>query len=75
TEGCPQKIRIPEIFEAVNKQTGDGQLEKAREAYARAVEGGGKAGDCIGCRRCENACPQHLKITEHLRTAAAMFEV
>ena len=34
----------------------------------------GKASDCIGCKECEKACPQHLKITEHLKDVSAMFD-
>jgi predicted aldo/keto reductase-like oxidoreductase len=34
----------------------------------------GKAGDCIGCKKCELACPQHLKISELLKTVSATFD-
>ena len=27
----------------------------------------GKAGDCIGCQRCETLCRQHIEITKHLK--------
>ena len=73
TEGCPKQIRIPEIFSAMNKQLADGQLETAKALYAQAVENGGKADACIGCRQCENCCPQHLPIIRHLQQAAEMF--
>lgn len=73
-DGCPKKISIPDIFAAVNKQLGNGQMDEAKEAYQTAIEGQGKASDCIECRQCENACPQHLKITEYLKEAAQMLE-
>ncbi|MCR4851939.1 MAG: aldo/keto reductase [Lachnospiraceae bacterium] len=73
-EGCPKKINIPDIFSAMNRQLGNGQTTEACAAYAKAIEGGGRASDCIKCRQCENACPQHLPITDDLKRAAAMFE-
>ncbi|MBE6817959.1 MAG: Fe-S oxidoreductase [Ruminococcaceae bacterium] len=74
TEGCPKKIAIPEVFAALNLQLGNGQLEQAKRAYAAAVQAGGKASDCIGCRRCENSCPQHIAITDCLKKAAQTLE-
>ena len=73
-EGCPRQIRIPDIFSAVNKQLGNGQTSAALEAYREAVSEGHMASDCIGCRQCERACPQHLHITDHLKQAAEMLE-
>jgi len=35
---------------------------------------GGRAGDCIGCRQCENVCPQHLSITELLAEASSHLD-
>ncbi len=72
-EGCPKQIPIPDIFAAMNKQLGSGQMAAAKEAYFAAAAEGHRASDCIGCRRCEGACPQHLPITEHLKKAAEMF--
>ena len=36
---------------------------------------GGRARDCIGCGRCERACPQHLPIRELLKKVSAVFDV
>ncbi len=73
-DGCPKQIPIPEIFAAMNKQLGNGQRTEAAEMYQNAVKGRGSALDCIACRQCEAACPQHLHISEHLREAVKMFE-
>lgn len=66
--------KIPDIFTAMNRQFGDGRIENARELYGKATADGGRARDCIECRQCENACPQHLPITDHLKQAVKMFE-
>ena len=73
TEGCPQQICIPDIFSAMNRQLGNGQMTAAREEYFRAAPEGHRASDCIECRQCEDACPQHLPITDYLKRAAQMF--
>ena len=71
--GCPKKINIPGIISAVNLKLSGGTDADAEKAYAKAVTGGGRASDCIGCGACERACPQHLEIRKHLGKAAVMF--
>ena len=73
TEGCPKGIPIPEIFAAMNLHLGNGQMAEARAAYQAAAAEGHSAADCVACRRCEQACPQHLPITDHLKAAAELF--
>ena len=72
-EGCPKQIPIPEIFAAMNLHLGNGQMAEAQGAYRAAVSDGHKAADCLQCRKCEQACPQHLPITDHLKQAAELF--
>ena len=74
TEGCPRQIPIPEIFSSANLHLANGQLDQARQQYAAAVEGRGKASDCIACGQCERACPQHLKIIDDLKQCADLLE-
>lgn len=74
TEGCPKKIPIPEIFSAANKHFGNGQMAEALSDYRNAAAEGHRASDCIGCKQCERACPQHLPITEHLGRCAGMLD-
>ena len=58
----------------MNKQLGNGLTKEAKEVYEKATLDAGKASDCIECRNCEKACPQHLPITDNLKKAVEMFE-
>jgi len=78
TDGCPMKIAIPDYFKLLNRISmfGEGQLASVKSIYKDRTEkeGHGKASDCVGCRQCEEHCPQHLPITEYLEEAAKTFE-
>ena len=66
-------IPIPEIFTVSNRQRGNAAFRGRRE-YTIATTGRGKASACVACGQCENACPQQLKIIDHLKDCAALFE-
>lgn len=72
-EGCPQNIPIPDLFACYNakKQYKDWNSDVY---YANNTIGKGKASGCIKCGKCENICPQHLKVRKHLEDVASMFE-
>ena len=74
TEGCPMDIDIPALFSAFNLHLANGRTQEAKAAYAAATAKSGKASDCITCRQCEEACPQHLPITELLAKCAQTLE-
>lgn len=42
--------------------------------YMVYTQDAGKASDCIKCGKCENVCPQHLKIRELLAVVASEFD-
>lgn len=76
-DGCPKKIPIPKYFSLYNaeKQEYEGKgFTPQGEYYQRLAENYGKASDCIGCGKCEKACPQHLPIREDLKLVAGQFE-
>lgn len=72
-EGCPKKISIPDLFGCYNakKQFNDWNSDFYYKIHTKTS---GKASDCIGCGQCEKNCPQHIKIIEHLKEVAKVFE-
>ena len=72
-EGCPEHIRIPDIFSSYNADKVFHSWN-SRMYYEVSTRDGGKASDCIKCGKCEKACPQHLPIRELLEKVAARFE-
>lgn len=71
--GCPQKIPIPDIFDALNRKR-IFRSESADQRYRQKTEGKGKASMCIQCGQCEAACPQQIPIIQRLQEAAEIFE-
>ena len=76
-EGCPKGIEIPKYFELYNAEMKDpGRVFGTHQAYyENLTETHGKASDCIRCRKCEQSCPQHIRIVEALKKVAQTFEV
>ncbi len=78
TEGCPNKIAIPQYFSLYNEDMREHLEEKGWTInftnYDILAEKFGKAKDCIGCGQCESLCPQHLPIIEKLKEVSAHFD-
>lgn len=75
THGCPKDIAIPQYFALYNSIARTTGSFSSQEAYYNNLSlKYGKASACIGCRQCEQACPQHLAITDFLKEVAAKFE-
>lgn len=74
--GCPQRIPIPDYFALFNAQASAGRKTHNNRMYYEHIvtRGAGKASECIGCRKCAKACPQHIMIPEMLKDVAAAFE-
>ncbi|MBQ7113326.1 MAG: aldo/keto reductase [Clostridia bacterium] len=72
---CPKHIAIPDVFRMYNEVCRyPGDDWKIGASYLQLTKTGGKASDCIGCRRCERQCPQHLPIAETMKLAAEKLE-
>lgn len=73
-DGCPQKIRIPDIFNAVNSSSKFPKDFRPALFYNGLTADGGKASSCVKCGQCEGVCPQHMPIIKYLEEAAEKFE-
>ena len=75
-EGCPKQIAIPDYFALYNadRQSVNHLFSIQQTYYDNLAQTHGRASECIGCRKCERSCPQHLPIVDDLKRVAATFE-
>ncbi len=74
TSHCPQELPIPELIALYNehKITGGGFL--APMAVGSMPENQRPA-NCIGCRSCEQVCPQQIEISEMMKDFSSMINM
>jgi uncharacterized protein len=63
---CPNGVDIPNNFATFNVAAMYDQLEASRNRYAKEIAEAARASACIGCRQCEDKCPQRIPISEWL---------
>lgn len=66
---CPMQIGISGSFTAMNYLTlyRDKAMAQHQESWLVSGHGLKQAKECIGCGKCEEACPQHIAIREELK--------
>ena len=65
---CPSGVEIPNIFTLYNDLSMYGSTS-SKEKYVTLMEKTQGADSCVSCGLCEEACPQHLTIRNHLSEA------
>ena len=74
---CPMHIGISGTFTAMNMLTLYNDIASAKHQENWLVSGHGlkRANECIKCGKCEEACPQHIKIREELEKSCEALEI
>jgi predicted aldo/keto reductase-like oxidoreductase len=60
---CAVDLKIPQLFDILNRGVMYDKLEESRSHYMRMDEAQ-RAAACIACRQCEEKCPQSIPISE-----------
>lgn len=72
TSHCPKKLPIPDLIALYNenKLTGGGFIAPMAVASMPQEK---RPASCVGCRSCEQVCPQQIKISEMMAEFHAML--
>ena len=70
-DGCPVGIPISRYFTLYNGEKQDGQSRK--EDYTNLTGEFSGADQCLECGQCQEVCPQHLPIIQHLKEVAELY--
>lgn len=65
--GCPQKIKIKDIFELYNNILKDKDDKESLVNYVDIWKSKYSSFSCTECKKCEKKCPQHLNISKILK--------
>ncbi|MEM2087490.1 MAG: aldo/keto reductase [Thermoproteota archaeon] len=61
---CPNGVDIPWNFEVYNNGVAYNSMGASKWAYNNNIPAEKRASACVGCRTCEEKCPQKIKISE-----------
>ena len=73
---CPKGVDIPGTFAAYNRYCQEGWFSGLREYFMCTTlrKNSAAASNCIGCGKCEQHCPQGIRIRDCLRDARKTLE-
>ncbi|AVQ38591.1 aldo/keto reductase [Clostridium botulinum] len=71
---CPFGVNIPKNFKYLNMASIYSNVKKQKKKYVSYLNKNEKASNCRKCGKCEEACPQNIKIRNMLEEVARTFE-
>ena len=73
---CPKGVDIPGTFAAYNRRYAEGKRAAFFDYMMCTAlrKNATPASNCVGCGKCEQHCPQHLPIRQHLQEAKNALE-
>ncbi len=73
---CPKGVDIPGTFAAYNRRYAEGKASGFFDYMMCTAlrKNATPASNCVGCGKCEQHCPQHLPIRQHLKEAKSELE-
>ncbi len=72
-EKCPMEIPISTFIKRYNHYVTYENLEMSRVVFGFELKNNAVPADCIGCRACEEICPQHLPVADLMSRCAELF--
>ncbi|HDK7156878.1 TPA: aldo/keto reductase [Clostridium botulinum] len=71
---CPFGVNIPKNFKYLNMASIYSDMKKQKKKYVSYLNKNEKASNCRKCGKCEEACPQNIKIRNMLEEVVKTFE-
>ncbi|NFQ66591.1 aldo/keto reductase [Clostridium sporogenes] len=71
---CPFGVNIPKNFKYLNMASIYSDVKKQEKKYVNHLNKNEKASNCRKCGKCEEACPQNIKIRNMLEEVVKTFE-
>ena len=70
---CPKKIDIPDVLRIYNNHLIHKDLSSLKHLYYMMGLTGSTPRDCLMCGICEKVCPQHIRISELMKTLSELM--
>ncbi len=74
TAACPMSLPIPLFMRTYNAMIMFNAIESSRYQYNHFTSPETKASNCVGCRGCEERCPQGIEISKYVKAVSDRLE-